>query len=190
MRAGSAGFVGCTESRKREPEAAAVAAGHRPKPLLRALLAVMAIAALMAAAVPAAPAAQSSAPARLTVSATVKRWHKVEVAAGPSTVQITEADIQRGYVDLQEPMRLLVRSNARNVYVFEVLNQSGLVRAMELMVRNETYALGAGGGGVPLQGTMVSPARDDFEVRYRLYLADGVRPGTYAWQPTVSLTVL
>ena len=174
--------------RNRALEYAASPAGRGRAAPGRSLLAALAIACVMAAA-PEAPAAQPSA-ARLTISATVRPWHRVELAGGPSTVQVTEADIQRGYVDLLEPTRLLVLSNARNMYRFEVLIDSGLARAVDLMVRNETYALGAGGGGILLQGTVRSPARDDFEVRYRLHLADGVRPGTYAWQPAVSLTVL
>lgn len=152
------------------------------------LLGIVAAATLWGAAVPEAGAEPAT--ARLLVSATVKRWHKVDVAGSPSAVQVTAADIQRGYVDLAESTRLLVRSNARNSYRLEVINLSVMVRAMDLVVRNETYSLGAEGGGIPLQGTTVSPARDDFEVRYRLYLADGVAPGTYPWQPTVSLTVL
>lgn len=188
MKTRSAGNAGWMGFRNRAPEQAAFPAGRGRASLSRFLLAALAGACAMAG-VPEAPAAQPAA-ARLTISATVRPWHKVELAGGPSTVQVTEADIQRGYVDLLEPTRLLVRSNARNVYRFEVLVEGGLARAVDLMVRNETYALGAGGGGILLQGTARSPARDDFEVRYRLHLADGVRPGTYAWQPAVSLTVL
>lgn len=187
MRPQPATPAAVTEPRSGAPGFAA--AGQGPKRLAGILPGLLAIALLSGAALPEAHA-DPSAQARLTVSATVRPWHRVELAGGPSAVQITAADIQRGYVDLAEPTRLLVRSNARNAYRLEVLNQSNLVRAMELMVRNETYALGAGGGGIALQGATASRGRDDFEVRYRLYLADGVSPGTYAWQPAVSLTVL
>ncbi len=124
--------------------------------------------------------------ARLTIA----KWSKVEVLGGAALIQVTEADIRRGYLDLKQPTTLLVASNALGSYFAEIVPPGGFVKALRVSVDGRSFAFGAGGGGVSLRGTARAPSRDSFEIQYRIFFSENVTPGTYAWAPSVTVTVL
>ena len=126
----------------------------------------------------------------IVATVTIVKWSKVEVAGGAAQVTITEADIRRGYVDLNQPTRLVVASNAPGSYFAEIVPAGNFMKGFRIMVGGHSVSLGAGGGGVSLRSAAGIAKRETFEIYYRIYLAEGVRPGTYAWAPSVTVTTL
>lgn len=121
---------------------------------------------------------------------TIAKWSKVEVLGGAALIHVTEADIRRGYLDLREPTKLLVASNALGNYFAEIVPPGGFVKALQVSVDGRRFAFGAAGGGVSLRGTTRAPSRDSFEIQYRIFFSENVTPGTYAWTPSVTVTIL
>ncbi|HUP47410.1 MAG TPA: hypothetical protein VNA04_01325 [Thermoanaerobaculia bacterium] len=68
----------------------------------------------------------------MTVSARVIARAVVSVESQPSEIVVTEADLARGYVDVEQPLELRVRTNSRRGYLFQVANSSEAFSALEL----------------------------------------------------------
>lgn len=79
--------------------------------------------------VPAAFAGDDS--ASMTVSARVIARAVVDVNSQPDVV-VTEADLARGYVDVNEPLAVRIRTNSRNGYLLQVANTSDAFESIEL----------------------------------------------------------
>lgn len=121
------------------------------------------------AAVPFGAARAETASTTLHVSAQVLPHARLETSALP--VQITAADLQRGYVDVSRQYRL--RTNAPDRVVLQLNPRLGLTSAIDI-----------DGLQAPLrmrdQGLEVTqPLTRDFTLQYRLWLDAAARPGSY-----------
>ena len=67
----------------------------------------------------------------MTVSARVLARAVVAVDNHPEVV-VTDADVERGYVDVEEPLAVRVRTNSRKGYLLQVSNTSDAFGAIEL----------------------------------------------------------
>jgi hypothetical protein len=110
-----------------------------------------------------------TASAMLQVSAQVLPHARLETAALP--VQVTLADVQRGYVDVVRQYRL--RTNAPERVVLQLNPRVGLTAAIDI-----------NGLQAPLrmhdQGLEVSqPLEREFTLQYRLWLEAAAQPGAY-----------
>ena len=88
----------------------------------------------------AAPMMAGSESAQMSVSVTVLARAIVNVESAPA-VEITAADLQRGYVDLVAPVVLRGRTNSRQGYMLQVENTSGEFSRIELTFANATMSL-------------------------------------------------
>jgi len=126
----------------------------------------------------------------VVATVTIVKWSRVEIAGGAALVTVTDSDIRRGYIDLNQPTRLVIASNAPSGYFAEIVPVGDFVKGFRVMVNGNSVSLGAGGGGVSLRVAAGNAIRETFEIYYRVYLAESVRPGTYAWAPSVIVTAL
>ncbi len=123
--------------------------------------------------------------AGLRVVVDVPRVVHLRVLAQPQQLQVTADDIERGYVDVADPMRVAVHANLRDGYglalsqlspVFEAAVLHGL--GQDLTVRQEAHVRRAPTG----RGLY----RDELALSVRLTLARDAKPGSYAWPIRVS----
>lgn len=127
------------------------------------------LALVLVAALPLEVARADSATALLQVSVQVLPHARLETATLP--VQVTPADVQRGYVDVARQYRL--RTNSPERVVLRVDPRLGLTTAIDI-----------NGLQAPLrmrdEGIEVTqPLAREFTLRYRLWLEAAAQPGAY-----------
>ncbi|MBS0388613.1 MAG: hypothetical protein JSR15_09035 [Proteobacteria bacterium] len=114
----------------------------------------------------------------MTVSATVSPVARVE-APPPAPLQISAADLARGYVDVPHALRLRVYSNSRAGFVLDVAARSPWFSAVAIEGLDTHVTLGADGGTIVQRWQGATTREVSLHVRFRL--ADGLLPGLYAW---------
>jgi hypothetical protein len=131
--------------------------------------------------------ADSSAP-KLLVSASIQKHASLQVLAQPASVQVTAADVARGYVDVSSPAQVAIQSNAPSGYVLsfetqgEFLSQT-LVKGLDTVVQ-----LSASGGGVTQRATGHGMSKKVIALEFRFLLSETARQGLYAWPVRLSVT--
>lgn len=136
--------------------------------------------------VPSAQAAGSS--AQVGVGATVLRHVSLRVLQLPDSIQITAADIQRGYVDVSVTSRLEIRSNSPAGFMLSIESQAEFARGTEIRGLGGTTAFGRFGGVLMVKGAAVGGMHTTpVELSFRVLLSDGARPGQHAWPLQISV---
>jgi hypothetical protein len=128
------------------------------------------------------PAGAAHSGAQLLLSAVVAKNAQVAVRDHPASIQVSEADITRGYVDIASGPRIEVSTNSREGLLVSFLASGEAVRSVHLR--------GAAGDSILLPGPSRGVAKHRIEPGYRLILAPAARPGTYAWPVQVIATPL
>lgn len=114
--------------------------------------------------------------ARMGVSVQVVARALLTVDSAPSNVTVTAQDVARGYVELEAPIRVQVRSNSQRGYLLRVARLNDAFGSINL-----DFA----GGSVRVTGDESWIARpalslsDSLELRGRVALRSGVEPGQY-----------
>ncbi len=128
------------------------------------------------------PAGAAHSGAQLVLSAVVAKNAHVAVRHHPATIQLSEADIARGYVDVASGPHIDVSTNSREGLLVSFLASGDAVRAVQLR--------GTAGDSILLPGPARGVAKHRIEPGYRLILTPAARPGTYAWPVQVVATPL
>jgi hypothetical protein len=155
---------------------------HLQQKLLTAVL----VAILSLASMPDAEATAASKPAsaQLKVSATVLPYTSLNVSNRALAVEITEADISRGYVDIRAASAVEVSTNTREGYYlsFECFDSTFRQVRVDGLGRSALIASGSGIVPMPNNGRVVR-----MELSYRFILAEDAKPGSYPWPMTISV---
>lgn len=118
----------------------------------------------------------------LTLVAMVLPRVSVDVVSAPVALDVTPADVERGWVEVEQPMDIAVRSNLPHGVQLAFVSAN-----RQLAVQSVS---GAGVTGLQLSGAVIvlPYARDpqQLTVRLRFQLAAGARPGVYAWPVQVA----
>ena len=125
-----------------------------------------------------APAYADSASATMAVSVQVIGRTLLTVAQQPASVEVTQSDVQRGYIDVPAAVAFQVRSNAREGYSLQFEPVSGPFAQANVTWENRTAAVGADGTWLThgyQQGTTVG------RLDVRLVLAPDAAAGSYSW---------
>jgi hypothetical protein len=96
----------------------------------------------------------------------------------PATVEVTSADVARGYVEMPQAVAFRVRSNASNGYAVQFEPVAYPFARAEVIWGNAVATVGAEGAWLTRpsqQGTTVGT------MNVRLTLAPGTGPGSYSW---------
>lgn len=123
-----------------------------------------------------APLRAGSTKATMHVSVQVIASATVKIDAQP-TIDVTAADVARGYVDLTAPMVLHGRTNSRNGYLLQVVKTSEEFNAVDLELPDASLNVGSSESWIQrpyVAGGEVVP------VHARLYLAPVAMPGPHA----------
>ena len=116
----------------------------------------------------------------LSVSITVRAVANMQIKSAPPGLNVSSADLQRGFIDVTQPTELTVHSNSPNGFALDVLTiASPLVSSMVVEGLNSDLALGAEGGTIVQRWT--HPQSVNLSLTFRLALAPGLVPGNYPW---------
>jgi hypothetical protein len=124
-------------------------------------------------------AAAKESHATLVVTAAVNAVADLTVASAPQALEVTPADLQRGYIDVTEPTTLRVHSNSPTGFALDVLTVAPMLASMVVAGLASEQILGADGG--TLVQRWRAPGSVDLTLEFRLLLAPGLSPGRYPW---------
>ena len=124
----------------------------------------------------------------VSVSATVMAVARLELQSAPAMVDISAADLARGFVDVREPTALVVRSNSPNGFVLELVTVSPMVSSVVVQGFGPEQIVGADGGTIVQRWQ--SPHVVNLSLRFRLVLAPGLAAGPYPWPMRLSVRPL
>ncbi|MGZ5104911.1 MAG: hypothetical protein ACXWHB_10720 [Usitatibacter sp.] len=155
----------------------------RTRPIMGSTFTAAAAFALFALAGAGAHAGSAIAPARAQASVdmriVVPAFVRVEAQASPGVVPIGEADVARGYVDVDDATSLVLTSNSRSGFAMSVVFDERIVS--RVAVRIAGLALEAASQGSALHVQAAQMVAKPLRVGYRLFLARGAVAGTYRW---------
>lgn len=114
-----------------------------------------------------------------SVSVVVRAAAKIELQSAPSGLDVSAADLRRGYIDVVQPTQFTVRSNSPNGYALEVLTVAPLLSSMTVEGLNSDLTLGADGGTIVQRWQ--KPQAVNVSLKFRFELAPGLSVGTYPW---------
>jgi len=143
----------------------------------------IALAALLA---PAFPIQAGSVSASLSISVVVPARAVLSVESQPASLEITEADVARGYVEAPATSIVQVRTNSPAGWLLEFQPLQGPYRSVEVTGLGSTAQVSAAGGWLaqPYAGKTLVTA----SLGYRFVLSGDARPGLYPWPVALSAT--
>ncbi len=114
-----------------------------------------------------------------SVSVIVRPMAKIELQSAPSSLDISAADLRRGYVEVTQPTQLIVRSNSPNGYALEVLTVAPVLSSMVVEGLSSDLALGKEGGTIVQRWQ--KPQAVNLSLKFRFELLPDLGIGTYPW---------
>ena len=125
-----------------------------------------------------------SASTSMQVSVTVLARALVTVDSQPASIEVTESDIERGYVDVAEPIVVRVRTNSRRGYLLSLANASDVFSAVEVSFADTSMRTSHESW---IQRPYV-PGGEALSLKTRLFLSRNTPPGTHALPIALSAT--
>lgn len=117
----------------------------------------------------------------LRVTATVMAVTRVQVVSQPAALEITAADVARGYVELPAAVQVVVRNNTGRGYLLVLESQGALFRQAQVHGLAAPVTLGGSGGIVPQPAFHPGSTRSRLALGFRFELPAGTQPGSYPW---------
>jgi hypothetical protein len=114
-----------------------------------------------------------------SVSVIVRPVANIELQSAPTGLDISAADLLRGYIDVTQPTRFTVHSNSPNGYALEFLTVAPMLSSMIIEGLNSDLALGGDGGTIVQRWQ--KPQAVNVSLKFRFELAPGLSVGTYPW---------
>ena len=151
---------------------------------LRLVAAALAIAAPLAAAEGSRVenAAKASVDFRIVIPVVLR----AEQLREPGSLALAQADVARGYVDVEEGASLVLTSNNRAGFDVSLAFDPALVS--RVVARLAGQALEADGAAGSLHVDAPKLLREPVRVGYRIYLAPGAHAGSYTWPVRLAFT--
>jgi hypothetical protein len=115
------------------------------------------------------PAAAHAGGAQIAVSAVVAKSSRISFVGQPASIEVTESDVARGYVELPAGARLELWSNSREGIVLSFSSSEPFAWSTSLVMPGGTQRV---------------------DLRYRLPLAPATQPGSYPWPVRITATPL
>jgi hypothetical protein len=103
-------------------------------------------------------------------------------------LDISAADIARGYVSVPAATRFSVSTNSRTGYLVEIFPVGNLFESVQISGMGSAVQLGADGGAIVQRGT--PPAQQTHELSFRFSLRPDVLAGSYPWPLQLSVRAL
>jgi hypothetical protein len=115
-----------------------------------------------------------------SVGVTVRAVANMEIKSAPAGLTVSSADLERGFIDVTQPMQLTVRSNSPSGFALDVLTvATPMVSSMVVEGLNSDLAMGADGGTIVQRWE--HPRAVNLSLKFRFALTPGLAPGEYPW---------
>ncbi|MFQ5598010.1 MAG: hypothetical protein ACE5GK_08170 [Nitrospiria bacterium] len=101
---------------------------------------------------------------------------------------LTQADIDRGYIDIPANTILQVDTNVRSGYFLHIGMRPVVLRGLTVLINGRAVEVPPGGGLVHQAGS--KSMRDTLHIGYRLFFTTGITPGAYAWPVSTSASLI
>jgi hypothetical protein len=115
----------------------------------------------------------------LSVSVVVRPAANIELRSVPTGLDISAADLRRGYIEVTQPTQFTVRSNSPHGYTLEVLTVAPMLSSMIVEGLNSELALGPEGGTIVQRWQ--KPQAVNLSLKFRFELVPGLSIGNYPW---------
>ncbi len=124
----------------------------------------------------------------MRVKANVMSIAKYTISHQENNLTITQADIDRGFLDVDDAMILSIKTNSVNGYLLVVSVSSGSFKGLRVWDGNNAYSLAESGGEVhmPFQGTNFVTKK----LGFRFHLLKNTKPGIYHWPVTLAIQAM
>jgi hypothetical protein len=116
---------------------------------------------------------------QLVVGATVRPVARLELLAAPTSLSVNDADLQRGYLAVSQPVRLRVYSNSRTGFALDVRNLSRELPRVAVSGMGQDVEVTGEGGWIVQRWS--EPQTLAIELHFRFDLPGGLAPGDYPW---------
>lgn len=117
--------------------------------------------------------------ARFAVSATVEAQASLHMESAPIALEVSAADVSRGYIDLSEPLRLRIASNSTEGFALDIAPLGSLLAGFAIYGMDQDIRFGADGGTIVQRWQHGQAVLLD--LRFRFVLASGLPPGHYPY---------
>jgi len=131
------------------------------------------------------------------VTATVQAVTRIESQSAPTRLEISAADVRRGFIDVAQPMALEIHSNSPQGFELDVITVAPLVSAMVIHGLGGELPLGAEGGTLvqrrqsQQRGGPQQRLQDvRLSLKFTLMLVPGLAPGNYPWPMRIAVRPL
>ena len=112
----------------------------------------------------------------------------MEIQSAPSGLDLSAADLQRGYIDVAQPTQLTIHSNSASGFALDVLTVAPMLSSMAIEGLNSDLTLGADGGTIVQRWQR--PQALNLSLKFRFGLAPGLAAGKYPWPVRLSVRPL
>ena len=127
----------------------------------------------------------------LAVTATVRAYTRVEVLSQPGGLEIAQADLDRGYVDVSVPVQLSITSNDPRGAILMLAATSDYVDRTDVTgLLDGSVVLGREGGVVAVPSGGPGRQQNAHTLRFRFFLTKSTPVGRHAWPIQVSTQIL
>jgi hypothetical protein len=116
---------------------------------------------------------------QLSVSVIVRPVANIELRSAPTDLEISAADLRRGYIEVTRPTELTVRSNSPNGYALEVLTVAPMLSSMIVEGFNSDLELGKEGGTIVQRWQEAQAV--NLSLKFRFELLPVLSTGNYPW---------
>jgi hypothetical protein len=117
--------------------------------------------------------------ASFPVTVTVLAVARMELLEQAPSLNITAADIRRGYVDIADATVVAVKTNSPAGFVLDVHALAGLFKGVRLRYAGREVDFGAEGGSLTQRAA--APGSRTMQLSYRFMLIENLQPGNYPW---------
>lgn len=132
--------------------------------------------------------ATSAATAQVSVGAAVLRYVSIRVLSAPRGVNISQADIVQGYVDVEIASKLEIRSNSPTGFALAIESQADFAKGIDVRSNSGVTSLGRFGGMLNIQTVGHGMQTTPVELSFRILLSNNAYPGVYPWAPQISVS--
>ncbi len=124
----------------------------------------------------------------LSVTATVMAMARIEQRTEPDTVEITAADVRRGFLDVRQPTTLLVRSNCPSGFTLDLTMVGPMLESVVVHGVAGDPSFGSVGGSIVQRWSGAQSM--NLSLTFRLILAPSLAAGIYPWPVRVAVRPL
>jgi hypothetical protein len=123
------------------------------------------------------PAESAQLTTAIPVTASVVANVKMRMSYHATQLNITQSDVERGYVEVTSALRFVVDTNSRAGFIMEFHPIGNIIESVKVGGLGNEIHLGAEGGAIVRRGAL--PKNQEHNLSFKFTLRPDVSPGSY-----------